>query len=113
MCHKKKIDTLFDKSNAGNLSFAKYPIRVVLQEATGESTTQVLFSVPKRSFRKAVDRNCIKRRMREAYRLNKRLISPQKFYLAFLYTARERLSYMEIEVAMKKILQQLAEKNAS
>jgi ribonuclease P protein component len=108
LCHKKKIDALFDKSNKENESFAVFPLRVVAAVASDENISQVLFSVPKRKFKKAVDRNQIKRRMREAYRINKSDQAERKtYYLAFLYTASEKLPFDVIEASMKKIVQRL------
>ena len=66
---------------------------------------QVLFTVSKRNFKRAVDRNKIKRRMREAYRLNKsKLSAPQKLLIGYIYTPKEILPYSQIEEAMVKSL---------
>ena len=76
---------------------------------------QAAFTVPKRNFKKAVDRNRIKRCMREAYRKNKSslysLISNNKnqFALLFVFTGKESITYSEIEEKIKIILQRFAE----
>lgn len=71
LCSKRSIEDLF----ANGSSFVLFPFRVVYRierDALGSSApVQVLFSVPKRRFKKAVTRNLLKRRMREAYRLQK------------------------------------------
>jgi ribonuclease P protein component len=55
-------------------------------------THQVLITVSSRNFKRAVDRNSVKRRIREAYRLNKEsLITPKKLLLAYIYVAKEIL----------------------
>ncbi|WP_353722641.1 ribonuclease P protein component [Dyadobacter sp. 676] len=73
---------------------------------------QVLFSVSKRHFKKAVDRNLIRRRCREAYRLHKSALAAlpaetRPSYIAFLYLAKEITSYDVIETAMKQSLKKL------
>jgi len=70
---KRAIDDLFRNGS----SFILYPYRVVYRRLPATlsggraSLVRILFSVPKRRFHKAVDRNLLKRRMREAYRLQK------------------------------------------
>jgi ribonuclease P protein component len=66
----------------------------------------VLFSVPKRQFKHAVDRNLIRRRMKEAYRLNKTLLSGA-FSIAFIYISKEIEKYEVIEKGMKGALKKM------
>jgi ribonuclease P protein component len=95
LCKRKQIQELFEKGS----SFYLFPFKVVtLPQSMDDSPHQVLFSVSTRNFKRAVDRNLIKRRMREAYRKNKhKLASSRKLMLAFIYTAKEILPYAEIE----------------
>jgi ribonuclease P protein component len=69
LCNKKLIDELFHNGS----SFLCYPFKAswVFIDGPQQFPVQILFSVSKRRFKRAVDRNLIKRRMREAYRLNK------------------------------------------
>jgi ribonuclease P protein component len=76
---------------------------------------QVAFSVPKRNFRLSVERNRIKRRMREAYRKNKSLIYPlisatkKQFALLFVYTGSEIPTYDQTELKVKDALNRFVE----
>lgn len=69
LCNVKLIEKLFTNGS----SFLVYPFRIVwlFEVKTSSYPVQVLISVPKKRFKRAVDRNLIKRRIREVYRLNK------------------------------------------
>ena len=69
LCSIKLIDKLFHDGS----SFLLYPFRIVWLSENSNSgmLVQVLISVPKKRFKRAVDRNLIKRRIREIYRLQK------------------------------------------
>lgn len=69
LCNVKLIDKLFHSGS----SFLLYPFRIIwLKESLpGENPVQVLISVPKKRFKRAVDRNLLKRRIREIYRHQK------------------------------------------
>lgn len=75
LCSLIAIDRLF---NGGSRSFSAFPIRIVyrLEEKAPEkpSEVQVLITVSKRHFHHAVDRNRVKRQIREAYRIEKELL---------------------------------------
>ena len=62
-----------------------------------------MFSVSKRNFKKAVDRNVLKRRLREAYRLNKhRIAASNRLVIAYIYNAKEILTFAQIEERLVK-----------
>lgn len=72
LTHKKIIISLFQKDSELVAQQFFYPFRLLYRSSDlNLDSTQVLISVPKRKFKKSVDRNLIKRRTREAYRLTK------------------------------------------
>ena len=133
---KKVIEQLFDKKDREtNKSVFLYPFRVSYEkkaendELKVESenefkslltlnvqpstySPQILISVSKRFFKHAVDRNLIKRRIREAYRLNKHFLlqnldSQIPVYIAFVYIAKTIEGYAKIEKSMKAIFKKM------
>ena len=88
-----------------------YPFRyMVLKTESTTPSVEVLFSVPKRNHKRANKRNTLKRRMREAYRLNNEALHAaikeqgKEVDIAFVYSTKELLPYKTIENAVRKIL---------
>ncbi|MDY7396195.1 ribonuclease P protein component [Aureibaculum sp. 2210JD6-5] len=108
---KRLIGELFEKGK----SLSKFPLRLVYLQVEHLSSypIQVAFSAPKRRFKKAVDRNRIKRLMREAYRKNKHILYDsikEKHIIMFTYTDENELKYVEIEEKMVLLLRKFEEK---
>lgn len=117
---QKTIDSLFSNGE----KWACYPFRIVLEMAKDHSEispVRFLISVGKRNFKKAVDRNLIKRRTREAYRLNKhRLLDlfsihsseleGRKLVVGFIYIGKQIEPYALIEKRMVRALDEVVEK---
>ena len=104
---KKKIEELFRKGSSFYLS--DFQVRYL--PVSEESPHQVLISVPKRNFKNAVDRNLIKRRIRESYRLNKEIIYhdslSKSYYIAFIYLSKQILTFNDIQAQLIKCLERL------
>jgi len=114
LCSHTVIEQLFVKG----ASFVCFPFRVIyLPIALPEDVpVQVMFSVSKKRFKRAVHRNLLKRRCREAYRLSRgefmTFENPhgQQIAFALVYISGEQLSYANICKGMKKALKKLSEK---
>jgi ribonuclease P protein component len=107
---EKSIVRLF----ASGKKFTFFPLKMVClvtEEARPESENlKALFTVSKRNFKRATDRNLIKRRLREAYRLNKSLLKDvnllhtANYDVAFIYIGKEITDFRLIDDKMKSLL---------
>ena len=103
LCGKKAIAGLMEHGKGGSTGCLRYKF------LPGTEVSRILVSVPKRFFKRAVKRNLLKRRIRESYRLQK-CILPVPVDIAFLYQAREVLSYDDIYAAMTAALTAVSSK---
>ena len=111
---KKVIEKMFA---GGSRSFSVFPLRVVyLPVEELDVPVSILVSVSKRRFKRAVKRNRVKRQIREAYRLNKHLLSDAlsgsqtRLAVAFIYLSGGLVPSSVIEERMKIALSRIAEK---
>ncbi|MFP4555553.1 MAG: ribonuclease P protein component [Bacteroidales bacterium] len=109
---KKIIDKLFA---TGNTVFC-YPVmsKFILENTDGEKPSlKVLTVVPKKRIKKAADRNKVRRRIREAYRVNKLPLYALKeqenkhIYIALVYVSSDEHSYTDLESAINSIIQNI------
>lgn len=127
--HRSLVMRLFSK---GRSDYA-YPLRMIwLVQSKKETATlfrgtvpeqialrQMLITVPKKKFRHAVDRVWLRRRIREAYRLNRDAVpsvmitndageqEPAYIQMAFLYVGDKKAPYATIEKKMRKLLEKI------
>lgn len=102
---RKTIDKLFSDRK----SYTQYPLKVFF--VPHEKIHQAAFSVPKRNYKHAVDRNRIKRQIREAYRLNKSILhnhTEQNYAMLFLFIGKEKPKYSALEKSMVLLLKKLS-----
>lgn len=116
MVSKKLTELLF--SGQQSSSFAVYPLRAVWMttpRAEGAEPVQILISVPKKRFHHAVDRNRVKRQVREAYRHHKHQLiaavpADRQLSLAFVWLCDRHWSSDEVERRVVTLLRRITEK---
>ena len=108
------IETLFEKGNSRSLT--AYPLRAVYlrtEHREGCAPVQLLISVPKKKFKHGVDRNRVKRQIREAYRKNKAILEgtvgeEQMLLIAFIWLSDRHFATNEVEKRVVSLLKQMA-----
>ncbi|MDR2562824.1 MAG: ribonuclease P protein component [Prevotellaceae bacterium] len=113
LCSKKLIAELFESGK----EFRQSPFKLVYSlHPFSDAKVKVLISVPKRNHKRAVKRNFLKRRIREAYRLNKNLIYSActddrlTVNLIIIYVSHRISEYQEIERKLVEALESLAKR---
>lgn len=116
---RKLIETLF--GGGCSQSMVAFPLRVVymIQERTAnEPPVQLLVSVPKKHFKHAVDRNRVKRQVREAFRLHKQTLHDalppaSQLLLAFVWLSDSHSPSVTVERRVVGLMQRVAERVGS
>jgi ribonuclease P protein component len=104
---RQQIETLFQTGEA----FSVFPLRVIYRicaVSAAESPVRVGFSIPKKRIKKAVGRNRVRRRLKEAWRLQKHSLYRQvpagsQLHLFLVYTGPENCSFDEAVAAVRKV----------
>ncbi|MEZ4936156.1 MAG: ribonuclease P protein component [Crocinitomicaceae bacterium] len=102
---KQVINRLFEEKN----TLKKYPLLIYFG-INSEPFHRIVVSVPKRNFKKAVDRNRIKRQLREIWRKNREEIKNNNghcFDLFIIYTGKEELEYQKLESKFILLLKEI------
>lgn len=102
---RKKIDQLFISGQKAQ----KFPIRAMfILNSEEENGVKISVSVPKRLFKKAVERNLLKRRMREAFRIHQfKLKTKGNLEIMFIYTSPQIQDFSKIETSMLSLIDYL------
>ena len=111
---RKLIEQLFSKGSSRSTS--AFPLRIVFMDKAreeGEAVVQILISVSKRHFKRAVKRNRVKRQIREAYRHYKHILAirvPEDKSLAivFIWQADELFDSQQVKRSVRRLLEKVA-----
>lgn len=112
LCSKKEIDALFSQPHQ---SVRVFPVLAVFQEVdrTSGAPVQLLLSVSKRRFKRAVRRNRTKRLLREAYRRQKHLLCYQPapgrgLNVAFMWLSDALMTQAQVDAAVAQVLERMS-----
>ena len=110
LCSHTVIEKLFSEGE----SFFIFPFKVVfiIRKKDDCVSAQAAFAVPRKVCKRAVDRNAVKRKMRESYRVNKQILySSLKDYqvsVMFIYVGKEKKAVLKVPSILPQCLSKLA-----
>lgn len=117
ICSKKLIEQLFNGGTARSMS--SFPLRAVYMRVplTSEPLARMMISVPKKHLKHAVDRNRVKRQVREAYRKNKELIlqpmathKNEGLVVSFIWMENQLRDSQSVEQHVVELLKRIGER---
>lgn len=115
ICNQNQIDSLF--KDGKSLKSGLFKLIYVENDTSGKSPVQILIAVPKKNLRHAVDRNRMKRLIREAYRLSKHKILDEYSYaekhldIAVIFMGKQCVSQSDTLTAINVLLDRLIGKH--
>jgi len=110
LCSHTVIGKLFSEGE----SFFIFPFKVVflLRQKDDSVFAQAAFAVPSKVCKRAVDRNAMKRKMRESYRLNKQILygALKNYHVSvmFIYVGKEKKAVLKVPSILPQCLSKLA-----
>ncbi len=118
LCQKSLIEQLFKKPD---ITFFLYPFKVVVlfdKTPASRDFIPILISVSKKKIPKSVQRNKLKRRIREAYRTKKHILYSKNITstisaLAFIYSAKKELNFSIIDSSFHQIIEKITNRIVS
>ena len=116
LCSRLLIEKLFNGDRSK--SVMSFPLRAIFMTEERDDScvrAKILVSVPKKNFKHAVDRNRVKRQVREAYRHHKQILTEkvqqaQTLAIAFIWLADECHESATVEKSVKRLLGKVADR---
>ena len=109
LCGKTAISSLMNQGKWGRLGHFKF----CFLSRDAQEVNRIMVSVPKKNFKRAVRRNLLKRRIREAYRLQKELLPAGNVDMMFIYSSKELTDFATVRESMRQILETICKRTSA